>query len=89
MIEIEKTGEEIATNSLNITFANAVPNKAKMKIYPSEELTFGEYKVSPHGKLEKNKTKTAGKTIAKKFPEAIPSEEIPFNLYLIIFTLIA
>ena len=40
-------------------------------------------------KLEKNKTKTAGNTIAKKFPKAIPNEEIPFNLYLIIFTFTA
>ena len=30
MVETEKTGEEIVTNSLNITFARAVPIEARI-----------------------------------------------------------
>ena len=32
MIEIENTGEDIETNSLNMTFAIAVPKRAKIKM---------------------------------------------------------
>ncbi len=32
VIDIENTGEEIATSSLNMTFASAVPKRDRIKI---------------------------------------------------------
>lgn len=88
MIEIENTGEEIETNSLNITLAIAVPKKAKIKIYPNEVVTSLLVPRDDQGKSDKRSTSVAGMTMAKKLPKAIPKEETPCSLYLITLTLI-
>ena len=68
---------EIETNSLNITFAKAVPNSDKIKIYPIELLTSEEDIILVHGKSTKRRTTNAGITIAIKFPKAIAKAGTP------------
>ena len=88
-MEIEKTGDEIATKSLNMTFARAVPKKARIKTYPIEIDTFFPINTSCKGKFEKINIIVAGNKIAIKFPKAMASADIPSNLYFIRFTFIA
>ena len=88
-MEIEKTGDEIATKSLNMTFARAVPKKARIKTYPIEIDTFSPVNTSCKGKFEKINIIVAGNKIAIKFPKAMASADIPSNLYFIRFTFIA
>ena len=86
VMDIEKTGVEIDTNVLNITFAKAVPKKARIKTQPKERV-ISLFLVSwSNGKSENKSTKAAGIEIDMKFPKAIPKAETPFSLYLIIFT---
>ena len=88
VMEIEKTGVEIETSSLNITFAKAVPNKERMNMYPKEVLTSEATPTSDQGKSTNKRTPMAGKMIDIKFPKAIAIAGTPWSLYLIKFTLI-
>lgn len=86
-MEIENTGVEIATSSLNITFASAVPKSDRIKIYPNEVVTADELRACSKEKFDSNKIIKAGIQIQIKFPKAIANAEMPCNLYLIKFTL--
>ena len=68
-----------------MTFAKAVPKKAKIKTYVIEIDTLVPFKTSCIGKFEKINTNVAGNNMAIKFPRAIESADIPSSLYFIKF----
>ena len=72
-----------------MTFAKAVPKKAKIKTYVIEIDTLVPFKTSWIGKFEKINIRVAGNNMAMKFPRAIASADIPSSLYFIKFTFIA
>ena len=72
-----------------MTFARAVPKKARIKTYPMEIDTFSPVKTSCKGKFEKININIAGNKIAIKLPRAMASADIPSSLYFIRFTFIA